>query len=189
MDHGIPWCKSLYVLGWGGKAMEPERNAWRFRQFCSTAGARASSRGRTTRRAKRCARPSSSWHLRLHALVCSFFYMLHLWLSRSYLVLNVAVTQQILSKHTGIFSMHTLRLMGSRVLLKLQSSSDEGIENMCKYLTWTHAQNITLPTMLGALPYLSVMSRPDIAAYISILCSFIQNQSYKCYVAAQSSAL
>ena len=54
---------------------------------------------------------SSSWHLRLHALVCSFFYMLHLWLSRSYHVLNVAVTQQILSKHTGIFSMHTLRLM------------------------------------------------------------------------------
>ena len=40
--------------------------------------------------------------------------------------------------------------------------------------------------LVGALLYLSTMSRPDIAYYMSILCSFMQNPSMQCYEAAQS---
>jgi transposase InsO family protein len=40
--------------------------------------------------------------------------------------------------------------------------------------------------LVGALLYLSVMSRPDIAYYMSVLCSFMQNPSVQCFEAAQS---
>jgi len=40
--------------------------------------------------------------------------------------------------------------------------------------------------LVGALLYLSVMSRPDISYHMSVLCSFMQNPSMQCYEAAQS---
>eukprot|EP00325_Prymnesiales_sp_UTEX-LB-985_P011820 CAMPEP_0174754512 /NCGR_PEP_ID=MMETSP1094-20130205/105773_1 /TAXON_ID=156173 /ORGANISM="Chrysochromulina brevifilum, Strain UTEX LB 985" /LENGTH=344 /DNA_ID=CAMNT_0015960383 /DNA_START=684 /DNA_END=1719 /DNA_ORIENTATION=+ len=40
--------------------------------------------------------------------------------------------------------------------------------------------------LVGALLYLSTMTRPDIAYMMSVLCSFMQNPSLQCYEAAQS---
>ena len=40
--------------------------------------------------------------------------------------------------------------------------------------------------LVGALLYLSTMSRPDIAFHMSVLCSFMQNPSMQCFEAAQS---
>ena len=58
-----------------------------------------------------------------------------------------------------------------------EASSDEEIERMRK---------LPYLPLVGALLYLSVMSRPDIAFHMSVLCSFMQNPSLKCYEAAQS---
>ena len=58
-----------------------------------------------------------------------------------------------------------------------EASSDEEIERMRK---------LPYLQIVGALLYLSVMSRPDISHHMSVLCSFMQNPSYKCYEAAQS---
>ena len=40
--------------------------------------------------------------------------------------------------------------------------------------------------LVGALLYLSTMTRPDIAYHMGVLCSFMQNPSLQCYEAAQS---
>ena len=40
--------------------------------------------------------------------------------------------------------------------------------------------------LIGALLYLSTMSRPDISYHMSVLCSHMQNPSLQCYEAAQS---
>ena len=58
-----------------------------------------------------------------------------------------------------------------------EASDDSEIERMRK---------LPYLQLVGALLYLSVMSRPDISYYMSVLCSFMQNPSYKCYEAAQS---
>jgi hypothetical protein len=58
-----------------------------------------------------------------------------------------------------------------------EASSDSEIERV-KALPYLQ--------LVGALLYLSTMTRPDIAYYMSVLCSFMQNPSLKCYEAAQS---
>ena len=40
--------------------------------------------------------------------------------------------------------------------------------------------------LVGSLLYLATMTRPDIAFYMGVLCSFMQNPSLQCYEAAQS---
>ena len=58
-----------------------------------------------------------------------------------------------------------------------EASSDAEIERVKK---------LPYLQLVGALLYLSTMSRPDIAYYMSVLCSFMQNPSLQCYEAAQS---
>jgi len=65
----------------------------------------------------------------------------------------------------------------SRVKELHEASSDAEIEKV-KALPYLQ--------LVGALLYLSTMTRPDIAYMMSILCSFMQNPSMQCYEAAQS---
>jgi len=58
-----------------------------------------------------------------------------------------------------------------------EASSDAEIERMRK---------LPYLQIVGALLYLSTMTRPDISYYMSVLCSFMQNPSLQCYEAAQS---
>lgn len=58
-----------------------------------------------------------------------------------------------------------------------EASSDAEIERLKK---------LPYLQLVGALLYLSTMSRPDIAYHMSVLCSFMQNPSLQCFEAAQS---
>jgi hypothetical protein len=58
-----------------------------------------------------------------------------------------------------------------------EAASDEEIEQV-KQLPYLQ--------LVGALLYLSTMSRLDLAYHMSVLCSFMQNPSVQCYEAAQS---
>ena len=58
-----------------------------------------------------------------------------------------------------------------------EASTDEEIEKV---------KRVPYLSIVGALLYLSTMSRPDIAYHMSVLCSFMQNPSMQCYEAAQS---
>jgi len=58
-----------------------------------------------------------------------------------------------------------------------EASSDAEIERLKK---------LPYLQLVGALLYLSTMSRPDIAHHMSVLCSFMQNPSLQCFEAAQS---
>tara|TARA_B110000037_G_C17122776_1_gene506603 strand:- start:2707 stop:5415 length:2709 start_codon:yes stop_codon:yes gene_type:complete len=58
-----------------------------------------------------------------------------------------------------------------------EATSDEEIEQV-KQLPYLQ--------IVGALLYLSTMSRPDLAYHMSVLCSYMQNPSMQCYEAAQS---
>ena len=61
--------------------------------------------------------------------------------------------------------------------LLAEASSDEEIERVKK---------LPYLQLVGALLYLSTMSRPDLSYHMSVLCSFMQNPSEQCYEAAQS---
>ena len=65
----------------------------------------------------------------------------------------------------------------SKVKELQEASSDAEIERV-KALPYLQ--------LVGALLYLSTMTRPDIAYIMSVLCSFMQNPSLQCYEAAQS---
>jgi hypothetical protein len=58
-----------------------------------------------------------------------------------------------------------------------EATSDEEVEQV-KQLPYLQ--------IVGALLYLSTMSRPDLAYHMSVLCSYMQNPSMQCYEAAQS---
>ena len=58
-----------------------------------------------------------------------------------------------------------------------EASSDAEIERVKK---------LPYLQLVGSLLYLATMSRPDIAYYMGVLCSFMQNPSLQCFEAAQS---